>query len=150
MTKGIEFIEGIYGQLRELDLVQTKGEFSQRLLGRSPSYLTAMRAKQRYVSSSVIAALETNLLAEVRRTKKNAEPGGQAVNARLREIWASVELFQEDQFQREAERARFAFGAAHCADLKARGIEPDYFAPILHLPPVVYWLIRRIWTQSKL
>ena len=43
MTQGIEFLELIYGQLHEAGFVRSKGEFSERLLGKSPSYLTSMR-----------------------------------------------------------------------------------------------------------
>jgi hypothetical protein len=45
MTHGIEFPEDIYGQLRGAGIISSKGEFSERLLGKSPSYPTSMRAK---------------------------------------------------------------------------------------------------------
>ncbi|MBF0678798.1 MAG: hypothetical protein IR164_07660 [Devosia sp.] len=65
MTQGIEFLETIYGQLHEARIVRSKGEFSERLLGKSPSYLTSMRAKQRVVSSSVVMGLSDSLMAEI-------------------------------------------------------------------------------------
>jgi hypothetical protein len=54
-----------------------------------------------------------------------------------------------EQELRQAARVRFAFVAAYCADARARGVEPDYFAPILHLPLAVYWLIGMAWKMTK-
>lgn len=57
MTTGIELLEEVYEQLRAAGVVQSKREFSEKLLGRSPSYLTSMRAKQRTVSDEIIMVL---------------------------------------------------------------------------------------------
>ncbi|MFD1253154.1 hypothetical protein DEVEQU_01022 [Devosia equisanguinis] len=65
MTQGIEFLELIYGQLHGARIIRSKGEFSERLLGKSPSYLTSMRAKQRVISSDVIMGLGDNLMAAI-------------------------------------------------------------------------------------
>lgn len=65
LDKGIEFLELIHGQLRVAEIVRSKGEFSERLLGKSPSYLTSMRAKHRVISSEVIMGLGDNLMVEI-------------------------------------------------------------------------------------
>lgn len=66
MTQGIEFLETIYGQLHEAGIVRSKGEFSQRLLRKSPSYLTSMRSKQRVVSCEVIVGMGDAIYAEIK------------------------------------------------------------------------------------
>lgn len=91
MTQGIEFLEIIYEQLHEAGIVRSKGEFSQRLLGKSPSYLTSMRAKQRVVSSSVVMGLGDNLMVEMRRlsvSNSDAE-----LQSKLRRAMAEVNLY---------------------------------------------------------
>jgi hypothetical protein len=65
MMLGIELLELLYGQLHEAGIIRSKSEFSERLLGKSPSYLTSMRAKQRVISGEVIIGLGDNLMAEI-------------------------------------------------------------------------------------
>ena len=91
MTQGIEFLEIIYGQLHEAGIVRSKGDFSERLLGKSPSYLTSMRAKQRVVSSSVVMGLGDNLMVEMRRlgvANHDAE-----LQSKLRRAMAQVNIY---------------------------------------------------------
>lgn len=95
MTQGIEFLESIYGQLHEAGIVRSKGEFSERLLGKSPSYLTSMRAKQRVISSEVIMGLGDNLMAEIGELGSDL---AQAENrAPLRRAVAQVNNYLADQ-----------------------------------------------------
>ena len=95
MTRGIEFLEIIYGQLHEAGIVRSKGEFSERLLGKSPSYLTSMRAKQRVISSEVIMGLGENLLAEI--DDLGADTAHAEIRAVLRRAVARVNNYLADQ-----------------------------------------------------
>ena len=95
MTQGIDLIESVYGQLHEAGIVRSKGEFSQRLLGKSPSYLTSMRAKQRAVSSDVILGLGDNLLAEI--DDLGSDPAHAETRALLRRAVAQVNIYLADQ-----------------------------------------------------
>jgi hypothetical protein len=91
MAQGIELLEIIYEQLHEAGIVRSKKEFSERLLGRSPSYLTSMRAKQRVVSSSVVMSLGDNLIAEIRSSTAANDDAAQ--NSKLRRAIAQVNLY---------------------------------------------------------
>ncbi|MHA6298548.1 DUF6626 family protein [Devosia sp. CAU 1758] len=94
MTQGIEFLEIIYGQLHDAGIVRSKGEFSERLLDKSPSYLTSMRARQRVVSSAVVMGLGDNLMVEIRRlgvANHDAE-----LQSKLRRAMAQVNLYLAD------------------------------------------------------
>jgi hypothetical protein len=95
MMQGIEFLETIYGQLREAGIVRSKGEFSERLLGKSPSYLTSMRAKQRVISSEVMMGLADNLMAEI--TEVSSDPAHAENRAPLRRAVALVNNYLADQ-----------------------------------------------------
>lgn len=95
MTQGIEFLEQVYGQLQEAGIVRSKGEFSERLLGKSPSYLTSMRAKQRDISSDVIMELGDALLAEI--VNLGVTPAHIETRAMLRRIVAQVNTHLADQ-----------------------------------------------------
>lgn len=95
MTEGIEFLETIYGQLHEAGTIRSKGEFSERLLGKSPSYLTSMRAKQRVISSAVIMGLGDNLMAEI--DDLGSDPTHADTRALLRRAVAQVNYYLADQ-----------------------------------------------------
>lgn len=95
MTDGIEFLELIYGQLHKAGIVRSKGEFSERLLGKSPSYLTSMRAKQRVVSSDVVMGLGDNLMAEI--DELGSDPAHAETRALLRRAVAQVNNYLADQ-----------------------------------------------------
>jgi len=62
---------GHFHQLNEAGLVGSKAEFSSRLLGKSPGYLTSMRARRRKVSAEAIMALDVALRAEVRTRSRD-------------------------------------------------------------------------------
>lgn len=95
MTQGIEFLETIYGQLHEAGIIRSKGEFSERLLGKSPSYLTSMRAKQRVISSEVIMGLGDNLMVEI--DELGMDPAQAEIRALLRRAVARVNNYLADQ-----------------------------------------------------
>ena len=95
MTEGIEFLEIIYGQLHEAGIIRSKGEFSKRLLGKSPSYLTSMRAKQRVISGEVIMELGVNLMAEIAGTI--SDPANAEIHAVMRRAVAQVNNYLADQ-----------------------------------------------------
>lgn len=95
MTQGIEFLEIIYGQLHQAGIVRSKGEFSERLLGKSPSYLTSMRAKQRVVSGDVVMELGDRLLAEI--GELSSDPAKPEIRALLRRAVAQVNNYLADQ-----------------------------------------------------
>jgi len=95
MTQGIEFLELIYGQLHEAGIVRSKGEFSERLLGKSPSYLTSMRAKQRGISGEVIMGLGDALLVEI--DDRGSNPANGEICALLRRAVAQVNNYLADQ-----------------------------------------------------
>ena len=95
MTQGIEFLELIYGQLYEAGITRSKGEFSERLLGKSPSYLTSMRAKQRAISSEVIVDLGDNLMAEI--NSFGSDPADAEIYAVLRRAVGQVNNYLADQ-----------------------------------------------------
>jgi hypothetical protein len=95
MTQGIEFLEIIYGQLKAAGIIRSKGEFSERLLGKSPSYLTSMRAKQRIIASKVIEDLSHSLLAEIEGY--GPDVANVEVCALLRRAVAQVNVYLADQ-----------------------------------------------------
>ncbi|WP_370675559.1 DUF6626 family protein [Pleomorphomonas sp. PLEO] len=70
---GLDLLEQIYQQLHGAGLIGTKAEFSERLMGKSRSYLTSMRARKRHVSSDVLLTLDGALRAEIRARPKDQE-----------------------------------------------------------------------------
>lgn len=95
MAQGIEFLELIYGQLHEAGIIRSKGEFSERLLGKSPSYLTSMRAKQRGISSEVIVVLGDSIMAEINNL--GSHPADAEICAVLRRAVAQINNYLADQ-----------------------------------------------------
>lgn len=95
MTTGMELLETVYGQLRAAGVVQSKAEFSEMLLGKSPSYLTSMRAKQRTVSNEVLMGLGDNLMAEI--ADLGSDLAHTETRAVLRRTVAQVNTYLADQ-----------------------------------------------------
>ncbi|GEM_PF-1454737 len=95
MTEGIEFLEQVYEQLHEAGIVRSKGEFSQRLLGKSSSYLTSMRARQRVISGEIIMGMSDNLMAEI--AELGSDPAHVKTRAVLRRAIAQVNNYLADQ-----------------------------------------------------
>lgn len=65
MISNIEFLEAVCERMQQGGLVQSKAEFSTRMLGKGPSYLTSMSSRGRQVSEEVIAFLSDQLTADI-------------------------------------------------------------------------------------
>ncbi|TAA58861.1 DUF6626 family protein [Shinella sp. JR1-6] len=61
MNNEIEFLETVCERMQQLGLVQSKADFSARMLGKGQSYLTSMSARDRKVPDEVIAHLAGQL-----------------------------------------------------------------------------------------
>lgn len=65
MNKDIEFLETVCERMQEVGLIQSKAEFSTRMLGKGPSYLTSMSARDRKVPGDVLAFLTNQVTADI-------------------------------------------------------------------------------------
>ncbi len=65
MGSDIEFLEAICERMQEVGLVQSKADFSTRMLGKGPSYLTSMSARDRKVPDEVMAFLIDQVTADI-------------------------------------------------------------------------------------
>ena len=65
MGSDIEFLEAICERMQEVGLVQSKADFSTRMLGKGPSYLTSMSARDRKVTDEVMAFLIDQVTADI-------------------------------------------------------------------------------------
>ncbi|MFK4767100.1 DUF6626 family protein [Rhizobium sp. ZW T2_16] len=61
----IEFLEQVCERMQRVGLVNTKAEFSERMLGKAPSYLTSMKTRERHASQDVIDYLGARLRADL-------------------------------------------------------------------------------------
>lgn len=61
MVSDIEFLEAVCERMQQVGLVQSKADFSARMLGKGSSYLTSMSARDRKVPDEVIAYLTEQL-----------------------------------------------------------------------------------------
>lgn len=61
MVSDIEFLEAICERMQQVGLVQSKADFSIRMLGKGPSYLTSMSARDRKVPNEVMSYLAGQL-----------------------------------------------------------------------------------------
>jgi len=61
MISDIEFLEAVCERMQQVGLVQSKADFSARMLGKGPSYLTSMSARDRKVSDEVMTHLVERL-----------------------------------------------------------------------------------------
>lgn len=141
MMSGIELLTTTYEQLSSMGAVATKAEFSKAFLGKSPSYMTSMQARDRAVSDKVLETLENAMLAEIRRTAKSKEVEIQAFNVGLRRIHAKVEMHRTDNWLREAGRARMEVIAAAPTISANLGWEPDHSGLLSQMPAAIYWLL---------
>lgn len=57
MAHDIELLETVYERMHQAGFIQSKVEFSTRMLGKGPSYLTSMSARDRNVPAEVITHL---------------------------------------------------------------------------------------------
>lgn len=65
MVSDIELVEAVCERMLQVRLVQSKAEFSTRMLGKGPSYLTSMSARGRQVPQEVVAFLSDQLTADI-------------------------------------------------------------------------------------
>ncbi|MFB0692147.1 DUF6626 family protein [Agrobacterium pusense] len=65
MNNDIEFLETVCERMQQTGLVQSKADFSTRMLGKGPSYLTSMSARTRNVPEDVIVFLRQQLEADI-------------------------------------------------------------------------------------
>ncbi len=65
MGSDIEFLETICERMQQVGLVQSKADFSTRMLGKGPSYLTSMSARDRKVPDEVMAFLTDQVTADL-------------------------------------------------------------------------------------
>jgi hypothetical protein len=65
MVSDIEFLEAVCEQMQQVGLVQSKAEFSTRMLGKGPSYLTSMSARDRQVPEEVMMFLIGQVTADI-------------------------------------------------------------------------------------
>lgn len=65
MGSDIEFLEAVCERMQQVGLVQSKAEFSTRMLGKGPSYLTSMSARDRKVPDEVMAFLTDQLTTDI-------------------------------------------------------------------------------------
>ena len=65
MVSDIEFLETVCERMQQVGLVQSKSEFSTQMLGKGPSYLTSMSARDRQVPDDVMAFLSNQLTADI-------------------------------------------------------------------------------------
>lgn len=61
MINDIEFLETVCERMQQVGLVQSKADFSARMLGKGPSYLTSMSARDRRVPDEVMGYLRQQL-----------------------------------------------------------------------------------------
>lgn len=66
MVSDIEFLEAVCERMQQIGLVQSKTEFSTRMLGKGPSYLTSMSARDRQVPDDVMAFLTDQLTVDIK------------------------------------------------------------------------------------
>lgn len=72
MTHDIAFLEKVYEQMHHAGLLQSKVEFSTRMLGKGSSYLTSMSARDRNVPEEVIAHLRERICDDINDADINA------------------------------------------------------------------------------
>lgn len=61
MDNRTDLIEAVFQRMQQVGFVATKAEFSIKLLDKSPSYLTSMKARDRHIGDDVIEVLLDNI-----------------------------------------------------------------------------------------
>lgn len=65
MARDIEFLETVCERMQQLGLVESKADFSVKLLGKGPSYLTSMSARERNVPDEVMLELAARMTNDI-------------------------------------------------------------------------------------
>lgn len=87
MVSDIEFLESMCERMQQVGLVESKTAFSTHMLGKGPSYLTSMKARDRHVPHEVMASFRQRLEGEIEDAK--------AMIAATRDRLAQLELQQK-------------------------------------------------------
>lgn len=61
----IDMLEAVCERMQQVGLIHSKADFSERMLGKGPSYLTSMRARNRNVPEEVFSFFIDQLETEV-------------------------------------------------------------------------------------
>lgn len=61
MVSDIDFLESVCERMQQVGLVESKTVFSTRMLGKGPSYLTSMKARDRHVPDEVMELFRQRL-----------------------------------------------------------------------------------------
>lgn len=61
MVSDIEFLESMCERMQQVGLVESKTAFSTHMLGKGPSYLTSMKARDRHVPDEVMELFRQRL-----------------------------------------------------------------------------------------
>lgn len=61
MVRDIDFLESMCERMQQVGLVESKTTFSTRMLGKGPSYLTSMKARDRHVPDEVMELFRQRL-----------------------------------------------------------------------------------------
>lgn len=65
MARDIEFLETVCERMQQLGLVESKADFSVKMLGKGPSYLTSMSARERNVPDEVMVELAARMTIDI-------------------------------------------------------------------------------------
>lgn len=65
MARDIEFLETVCERMQQLGLVESKADFSVKMLGKRPSYLTSMSARERNVPDEVMLELAARMTIDI-------------------------------------------------------------------------------------
>lgn len=65
VARDIEFLETVCERMQQLGLVESKADFSVKMLGKGPSYLTSMSARERNVPDEVMLELSARMTVDI-------------------------------------------------------------------------------------
>lgn len=69
MVSDIEFLETVCERMQKVGLVHSKADFSVKMLGKGPSYLTSMSARERNVPDEVMLELAERMTIDIQDDK---------------------------------------------------------------------------------
>jgi len=70
MERNLEFISRVYDRMKEMGFVFGQAQFSEKWLGRGPSYLSSSKAKGRAVPDRVIDHFEEQIKERANRARR--------------------------------------------------------------------------------
>lgn len=134
MISDIAFLERIFVQMQQAGLVETKSDFSQRLLGKGASYLTSMAARERNVPMEVLDQMSSQMFEHAVATNAAITEMEQALSQMMARAHHEVAI--RTQFE-EHRRRRLA------ADLPGTGGMPGEDQPALTASRFVQMMLRK-------